>query len=220
MSPASKASEAADDRRASVRLALSAAGGLAVAVVVALIHQLRMAPVAGWMVMAGIFTSWMWLTIKGYDDKQTEAHATRDDPSRAAADTVLTVAAVASLAAVALVLTKAGQATGGTKVAYVGLGLGSVIASWLAVHTLYTLHYARLYYGDTVGGIDFNQDERPCYSDFAYLAFTVGMTFQVSDPDIKDRGIRKTVLRHSLLSYLFGAGILATSINLVAGLSK
>ena len=76
-----------------------------------------------------------------------------------------------------------------------------------------------LYYADDLGGVDFNQDEPPRYTDFAYLAFTLGMTFQVSDTDLKNHLVRVTALRHALLSYLFGAVILATTINLVAGLS-
>jgi uncharacterized membrane protein len=58
----------------------------------------------------------------------------------------------------------------------------------------------------------------PDYRDFAYTAFTVGMTFQVSDTDITSQEMRRAVLRHALLSFLFGAVILATTINVIAGL--
>jgi len=75
-----------------------------------------------------------------------------------------------------------------------------------------------LYYTGPDGGVSFNQSEAPRYADFAYLAFTIGMTFQVSDTDLQTLAIRATVLRHALLSYLFGAVILATTVNLVAGL--
>ncbi|MFF1875947.1 DUF1345 domain-containing protein, partial [Kitasatospora herbaricolor] len=71
----------------------------------------------------------------------------------------------------------------------------------------------------TEGGIDFNQKEAPQYSDFAYLSFTLGMTYQVSDTNIGNTTIRNTVLRHTLLSYLFGTVILATTVNLIAGLT-
>ena len=80
--------------------------------------------------------------------------------------------------------------------------------------------YARLYYLNGSSGIDFNQDEQPTYVDFAYLAFTIGMTYQVSDTDLKTRTIRATALRQALLSFVLGAVILATTINLVAGLSN
>ena len=70
------------------------------------------------------------------------------------------------------------------------------------------------------GGISFNEDARPSYSDFAYLAFTIGMTFQVSDTDLQNNDIRRLALRHMLLSYLMGAVIVAVTINLVAGMTK
>jgi uncharacterized membrane protein len=78
----------------------------------------------------------------------------------------------------------------------------------------------REYYRDGGGGISFNTDGRPCYSDFAYVAFTIGMTFQVSDTDLQSNVLRRLALRHMLLSYLLGAVIIAVTINLIAGLAK
>lgn len=91
--------------------------------------------------------------------------------------------------------------------------------SWLTVHTIFTLRYAVLYYAEPVGGVEFHMDDLPSYRDFAYLAMTIGMTFQVSDTDLKSTAMRATALRHALLSYLFGSLILAAAVNLVAGLS-
>ena len=110
----------------------------------------------------------------------------------------------------------------------VSVGGLSGFAAWLTVHTVYMLRYARLYYsgghsgghsGDA-GGIDFHGDKtyQPDYGDFAYLAFTLGMTYQVSDTDLTARPIRMAALRHALLSFLLGAIILAITINLVASL--
>lgn len=90
--------------------------------------------------------------------------------------------------------------------------------SWLTVHTIFTLRYALLYYTEPEGGVDFNQQDRPTYRDFAYVAMTIGMTFQVSDTNLKSTEVRSTALRHALLSYLFGSIILAAAVNLVAGL--
>jgi uncharacterized membrane protein len=86
------------------------------------------------------------------------------------------------------------------------------------VHSLYTLQYAALYYGDPPGGIDFNGTTRPDYADFAYVGFTVGMAFTVSDTAIGAAVIRRAVLRHAMLSYLLGAVVVATTINLISGL--
>jgi len=98
------------------------------------------------------------------------------------------------------------------------LGISSVVLAWLAVHTVFTLRYAQLYYADEPGGINFHEEDPPNYGDFAYLAFTLGMTFQTSDPEFNAKVIRRTALQHSLISYLFGAVILALVINIVASL--
>lgn len=74
--------------------------------------------------------------------------------------------------------------------------------------------------GAADGGVDSNETDAPRYSDFAYLSFTIGMTYQVSDTDIQTKEIRRTALRHALLSFPLGAVINAAPINLVAGLAK
>jgi uncharacterized membrane protein len=81
---------------------------------------------------------------------------------------------------------------------------------------LFALAYARLYYAAPRGGVDFNEKDPPDYRDFAYLSFTIGMTFQVSDTALKSKAVRRTALRHALLSYAFGAGIIGATINLIA----
>ena len=98
--------------------------------------------------------------------------------------------------------------------------VGSVALAWASVHTVFTTRYARIYYTGPDEGVDFNEDDPPCYSDFAYVAFTIGMTFQVSDTDLKTKEIRATALKHGLLSYLFGAVIIAAMINLVVSLGS
>jgi uncharacterized membrane protein len=145
--------------------------------------------------------------------------ALREDPRRATADALLLVASVASVLAVGLVIT-AGPASPGARDARATLAVASVALSWTVVQTVFTSHYARLYYSHPAGGIDFNQQAPPRFSDFAYLAFTVGMTFQISDTNLETPTLRATVLRHALLSYLLGAVIPATTINLVSSLLR
>jgi len=126
--------------------------------------------------------------------------------------------AAAVLLSVGLILVKAANAAGGTKAAFIALGVLSVILAWGAVRTTFTLRYARLYYSSPEGGVDFNEKEPPDYVDFVYLAFTIGMTFQVSDTDLTMKTVRRTALRHALISYLFGAVIIGLVINVVASL--
>lgn len=203
---------------ASVRLWSSLALGAAVGVAISLPGMWQYGLLIGWMSAAGLFVGWMWFTIWPLNNRQTEQHATRDDPGRASSDVIVLVAAVASLGAVGLLLL-GGPGPGG-KVAQGALSFGSVALAWSVVHTMFTTRYARLYYTGLNGGIDFHEKDSPQYSDFAYLAFTIGMTYQVSDTDLVTKQIRATALRHALLSFLFGVVIIATMINLVAGLSK
>jgi uncharacterized membrane protein len=174
----------------------------------------------GWDVSALVYLAWTWLAVRGMDHLDTEAQAKREDPSNAVAELVILGAGTAMLAAVGFALVKAGQATGGTKAYLVAIGLLSVVLSWVVVHTVFALRYARAYYSDPVGGIEFNEAESPNYIDFGYYSFTIGMTYQVSDTNITRKAIRRTTLHHALLSYLFGAVLLGLVINVVAALLK
>ena len=118
-----------------------------------------------------------------------------------------------------VVLSEAKNAQGAGKVLLSLLGVLSVAISWFLVHSLFTLRYAVLYYTGEDGGISFNQKQPPRYVDFAYFAFTIGMTFQVSDTDITAPRSRSTALRHALLSYLFGAVVIASTVNVIANIS-
>jgi uncharacterized membrane protein len=126
----------------------------------------------------------------------------------------------AAFVGVGFALFKASQAGTAGQVTLTVVSVVTVALSWVVVHTVFTLRYAHEYYTAPVGGIDFKTEEAPDYQDFAYIAFTIGMTFQVSDTDVQGRKVRRTVLRHSLLSYLFGAVILAVVINVIAGIVK
>jgi hypothetical protein len=94
----------------------------------------------------------------------------------------------------------------------------AVAVGWLCVHTVYVLRYARVYYASPRPPIDFNQDEDPTFSDFAYFSFNLGMAYQVSDTDLRSSAVRRVVLGHTLLAYLYGTIVIAATINLVAGI--
>jgi uncharacterized membrane protein len=176
------------------------------------------APLVGWDAAVVTFSFLTWAGIAPMDGKATSEHARREDPTGPTSDALLLAASVASLVAVGVVLVAASSAPSVARGMLAGLAAASVALSWLLVHTLFTLRYARLY-EVAGGGVDFNEDSPPRYLDFAYLAFTIGMTFQVSDTDIKTTTIRSTALKHALLSYLFGTIILGATINFIVGLS-
>src|SRR6202011_6336534 len=133
------------------------------------------------------------------DAAGTAARSQHEDPSRATADLLLLGASLVSLLAVGLVLVRASHLQGLDKGLVVGASVLSVVLAWGIVHTVYTLRYARLYYRGSPGGVSFNEDDPPVYLDFAYLALTIGMTFQVSDTDLQSKEIRRLALRHALV---------------------
>jgi uncharacterized membrane protein len=205
---------------ARTRLAVAAVVGVVVAGIVVAVGGAVEAPMLGWDVAAVVYLVWTWISVWPLDEEHTARYATFEEPGRKTTDIILLVASVVSLIAVTVVLVSVGKISGALEGALVVTAVASVVLSWAVVHTVFMLRYARLYFTGPDGGVDFNQDGPPRYSDFAYLAFTIGMTFQVSDTELQTTAIRATALRHALLSYLFGAVILATTINLIAGLSK
>ena len=202
-----------------MRIIVSLLMGIAVGIVSGSLIRWRLAPLIGWDVAVLIYVSWIWLTITRLDTDKTADFALREDPSRGIADLILIIASIASLAAVGVLLVGAGQASRAHALYYVGFGVISVLLAWTLTHTIFMLRYAELYYQNPQHAIEFDgSGHTPSYADFAYLAFTMAMTFQVSDTGFQSTKLRSLALRHALLAYLFGTIIVATTINLVAGL--
>jgi uncharacterized membrane protein len=205
-------------RRSSTRLVVMFALGVTAALLTGWGDGWALAPIVGWAVACIVYVGWVWLVVAPMDAQATASHATQEDPSRPVADLLVLLASLASLGAVVFLLV-ATRSTQGAEAAWLALvAVLSVGLSWTLLHTVYTLRYASLYYAGADGGVEFNQSDPPRYGDFAYLAFTLGMTYQVSDTNLGTHQIRMTALRHAALSYLFGTVILASMINLVAGL--
>jgi uncharacterized membrane protein len=197
----------------------SAAVGMGVGIVVSFFTPWQFAVLAGWDVVAMLMLLRVWFRVGRFSARETRALATYEDDSRPLAELLLVSASVASLVGVAFGIVKAHHSDAGLDALLTTASVVTVTLSWAVVHTVFALRYAHEYYTPPVGGIDFKSGEyEPDYRDFAYLAFTVGMTFQVSDTDVNRREIRRTVLRHALLSYLFGAVILGLVVNVIASL--
>jgi len=200
------------------RVIASVAGGcVAAAIALAYGASWSVAALCASDLAALVFIAWVWLSVGRADAAATARIARIEDASRVAAESVLLGAGAASLVVVAFTLSQAGAATAPDRGLLTALAVGSVALAWTSVHTVHVLRYARLYYSQPEGGVDFGS-QAPDYSDFAYLALTIGMTFQVSDTDLTAKRVRRVALHHALLSYLFGAVILAITVNSVAGL--
>lgn len=159
-------------------------------------------------------------------DMHHDAHA--QDSNKTLVFIFAVFAALASLLAILLLL-RNGSSENSSKISlHILLSLTCVITSWLLVHTIFTFRYAHFYYCDVEdgsdsksfkpGGLDFPQEKKPDYLDFAYFSFVIGMTFQVSDVQVSSRRIRRLALMHGLLAFTFNTVIVALSINIVAGL--
>jgi len=196
-----------------VRLLVGLVAGVAVALVVGW-SSVVAAVLGGWATVAAVFVVWTWAVVAPMNPDDTASHATREEPTRAGAHLVVIAAALVTLVGVIIVLVEKeiGQLLPTIAV------LASVLASWAAIHTVFALRYARMYLTDGARGIDFHMDEPPRYTDFAYVAVTVGMSFAISDTDLGSSTMRRTALAHALLSYLFGTVIIALLVNLVASM--
>jgi uncharacterized membrane protein len=200
------------------RVVVCSAAGVAALLLALVLGPWELAVLIGWIVTAALLVGDIWWEINGLDAEATRRVATREDDSRTAMRLLLVVACVVSLAAVVIGLHRAVGASVRLEVALSVGALLTVLLSWLLVHTLFMLRYAHLYYASGPGGVSFPGDAAPSYADFAYLAFTVGMTYQVADTDITSTLMRRALTRHALLSYLFGTAIVASSISVLAGL--
>lgn len=152
------------------------------------------------------------------DAKSMRESAIRNDANRAGLLVITAIVMLVILVAVASELT-ARDAADPLKVALI---IATLSLAWGFSNMVYALHYAHIYYtadpgGQDFGGIDFPGTKEPDYWDFTYFAFTLGMTFQTSDTDIRHRDIRRIATFHSLAAFIFNIGVLAFTINVMGG---
>lgn len=169
-----------------------------------------------WIAYALTILVLTWIAILTAHPRSLRQLSRIDDSSRTLILVFVVVAAVASLfAVIALLDSMSNQGRAGR----VTLAILTVVSAWALVHTVFTLHYAHLYYGDgrkqtkQPGGLNFSDDTEPDYLDFAYFAFVIGMTSQVSDVTISSKPMRRTALLHGVLSFGFNTIIIALTIS-------
>lgn len=200
-----------------LRVPIGAAVGLIVGTAVSLRFSPPFGLLSGWIVGALVVDVWVWSTIWPLDARGTRSHVKEEDPGRRVGGVIGVFCSLASLGAVANLLLQRAPTTR-LVVAQAALCVISVAMAWITVHTVFTVRYAHVYYTEPEGGIEFHQREPPRYSDFAYAAFTVGMSYAISDTDVGKPEIRREVLAHALISYLLGAVVLGATINLLVSL--
>ena len=164
-----------------------------------------------------------WFSIVSTDPSAVARDACLQDSSRTAIFFFVVIAAVASIFAVGAELGTAKGLDHAHLGEHVLFCLLTIAGSWVLVHTIFTLRYAHVYYGlgedeKPIGGLNFPDEDRPDYLDFAYYSFTIGMTSQTSDIAVSSQRIRRLTLAHGLVSFVFNMAILSLSLNIISSL--
>ncbi|MFJ8503629.1 DUF1345 domain-containing protein [Streptomyces avermitilis] len=202
-------------RSAVPRLAAAVGAGAVIGAVVGLVRDASLGILAGIAAAQALFVVSGWIVLWPMDATATHRNARREDFRPGAEESVVVAAALCGLVGIVLLLL---LGRSGDSHSAAATALGGVFMSWASLHLMYATRYAYLYYSMSASGIDFNSDQPPAYRDFLYFSYNLGMTYQVSDTSVTSATIRAVVLRHCLLSYVFGTSILATTINLVTGI--
>lgn len=202
-----------------LKAGVSAVVGALLALVPVLLGAPELAPLVGWAAASGVFLVWAWAVAWPAGPGRTRELALHEDRSRRLVDALIIGATFLSLVAVVLALVRSQQkdpvGAGSAILAVVG-----VVAAWALVNTVWAFKYARMYYLDDRHRFEFDQDEEPSYSDFAYTAFSIGMAYSASSVTQSSTPSRRIALGHALLAYFFGTFVVAVAINLITSLAQ
>ncbi len=169
-----------------------------------------------------IYLALIGLRIRHLDADRLQASGQNTDEP---APIILTVTLLAGIAAL-ITLFEALNQKQPSGLLDVTVGFTAVILGWFSIHTMFSLHYAHLYWrpgekndGTSVGGLDFPQTERPGAFDFLYFGYVIGMTAQTSDVAITATDMRKINLLHAVVSFFFNTILVAAAVNAVVSLA-
>jgi uncharacterized membrane protein len=173
-----------------------------------------------WNGGAILFLVWVFVWMSGCTAEQLYMKYKEEDETAALILVVVTCAALLSLVAIVLLLSTVKQVGGTERAVHIGLAALTVMTSWLLVPTMFTLHYADAFYsaGEDERPLLFPQTLRPVFWDFAYFSFTIAAACQTADVSTANTLIRRTVLAHSVIAFIFNASILGFAVNISAGL--
>ena len=203
-----------------IKLLTSIAAGVVLFFVLP-VHLSVMARVlVSWNGGAILFLVWVFVWMSGCTAEQLYLKYKEEDETAALILVVVTCAALLSLVAIVLLLSTVKQVAGTERVLHIGLAALTVVTSWLLVPTMFTLHYADAFYSadDDDRPLLFPQTLRPVFWDFAYFSFTIAAACQTADVSTANTAIRRTVLVHSVIAFVFNASILGFAVNISAGL--
>jgi len=195
--------------------------GVVAGVLVGVTASPALTPLVAWCAAGTTALVGVWAQCWRQDPAGTRRLAEEESSSRVTDDAIV-IACLVSIVAVVIALLRSRDQSGQPEsVALVVLGVLGTMVAWALVNTVYALKYARMYYLDhDHDGFDVRQEAPPTYSDFAYFAFTVGMSYTGPEIEATATAVRRKVLPHALLSYFFGTVLIAVAINLVTNLGQ
>jgi uncharacterized membrane protein len=175
----------------------------------------------GWNVAILVFAPLIYIRMKRLDSGQLRAHYVEEDPTAPVILLVVVVGALLSVLAIVALLSTLKQVAAGDRAGHLLLATLTIVNSWVLVHTMFTLHYADIYYSVADGEpppLSFPHTPEPLFWDFLYFSFTIGVACQTADVGTAQTGIRRTVTVHSIIAFVFNLFVLGFAINVSAGL--
>ena len=176
---------------------------------------------SGWNGAMLVVVVLTYVFLRRLDARQLRAHYQEEDPTAPVILLVVVTGALLSLMAIVALLSTLRQVAPAERVAHVVLSAMTIASSWLVVHTMYTIRYADMYYSVAEGDpppILFPDTPAPLFWDFVYFSFTIGVACQTADVSTRQTEIRKTVVIHSVIAFVFNLAVLGFALNVSAGL--
>lgn len=203
------------------RMVAAFAAGVLCALLLPLPLHLSARALIGWDCAIWLYLILMWVRMVTAHHHQVREIAIREDENATTVLTVICLATVASVAAIAIELATAKGVGLRVELAHYAVTAATLFGAWFLIPTIFTLHYARLYYGSPSNDRALRFPDRnlePDYWDFLYFAFTLAVASQTADVSLANRSARRAVLAQSILSFYFNMAVLGLSINVAAGL--
>jgi uncharacterized membrane protein len=185
---------------------------------------------SNWTAVCRVLTAWncaflvllpmTYLWMRRLDAKQLRARYEEEDPTAPVILLVVVVAALLSILAIVALLSNLKHVGSTDRIAHLVLATLTIIDSWLLVPTLFVLHYADEFYSVELQNapLSFPHTKEPLFWDFVYFSFTISAACQTADVKTNESGVRKAVVAHSIIAFLFNVSILGFAVNVTAGL--
>lgn len=185
---------------------------------------------ADWATITRVLVSWnagvllflilvFWL-MTGLNATQISERYRDEDPTAPAILIISVMATILAMASIVAFLSMLDQLSQTEKSLHVVLAALTVIDAWILIPTMFTMHYADMFYSAKPDArpLRFPDTDLPEFWDFMYFSFTIAAACQTADVSTTPGAIRKVLIAQSILSFFFNATILGFAINVTAGL--